>query len=126
MLFNLKEIGGKKWYEWGADTIVKNQRPDGSWRDRFPGICDTCFALLFLKRANVAKDLTDKLQEARVLGGAIVPPRPHRSPCPRPRSRDRGTRENTARPRRASEGNRAVVARSPDLSLWHSRCGTVS
>ncbi len=63
MIFGLvKGINGKDWHGWGADVILQNQQKDGSWRDRFPGVCDTCFALLFLKRANVAKDLTDKLQ----------------------------------------------------------------
>ncbi len=80
MIFGLvKSINGKDWYGWGSDVIVKNQKEDGSWRDRFPGVCDTCFALLFLKRANVAKDLTDKLQVVGappVISAAPQPPRP--------------------------------------------------
>jgi hypothetical protein len=62
MIFNLREIGGKKWYPWGADVLIKTQNADGQWCDSFPGVVDTCFALLFLKRANLAKDLTAKLQ----------------------------------------------------------------
>jgi hypothetical protein len=63
VVYDRKQIGGKDWYDWGADVILKHQRDDGSWADRFPGVPDTCFALLFLRRANLARDLTDKLRE---------------------------------------------------------------
>jgi hypothetical protein len=69
VIFDLKKIGNKDWYDWGVDVILPNQKEDGSWRDRFPGMPDTCFALLFLKRANIVKDLTDKF---RVLAAAPV------------------------------------------------------
>ena len=59
--YNLRTIGGKDWYAWGAPVIMANQLPDGSWSDRFPGVPDTCFALLFLNRANVVQDLTRNL-----------------------------------------------------------------
>ena len=62
MIFDLNKIGGRDWYNWGVDVILPNQMEDGSWRDRFPGMPDTCFALLFLKRANIVKDLTDKFR----------------------------------------------------------------
>jgi hypothetical protein len=66
VIYDVREIqpkGGKDWYLWGSDIIVANQMVEGQWEDRFPGVPDTCFALLFLKRANIAKDLTDKLRE---------------------------------------------------------------
>jgi hypothetical protein len=82
VIFGLRTINGKDWYEWGADVLLKNQKEDGSWRDRFPGICDTCFALLFLKRANVAKDLTDKLRGAQVQASIQADPnRPRPDPA---------------------------------------------
>ncbi len=61
--FGLKTVGGKDWYSWGAEILVTNQQRDGSWQGDFaaPG-ADTCFALLFLKRANVARDLTMALK----------------------------------------------------------------
>lgn len=62
MLYNLSTLGGKDWYAWGASIIVDHQRDDGSWLDRHSPVPDTCFALLFLKRVNVAKDLTMHLQ----------------------------------------------------------------
>jgi hypothetical protein len=66
VLYDLPAIGGKDWYAWGYHVLLPLQRNDGSWRDggyfgNHP-VLDTCFALLFLKQANLAKDLTDKLQ----------------------------------------------------------------
>jgi len=56
---DLKTIGKKDWYAWGSDVLVTNQQADGSWRgDYGGGGVDTCFALLFLRRANLARDLT--------------------------------------------------------------------
>jgi hypothetical protein len=86
VVFDLMTINGKDWYNWGADIILKFQQSDGSWNDRFPGICDTCFALLFLKRVNIAKDLTNKLRGE--LGGAAVSAAPPpRRPIPPPARR---------------------------------------
>jgi hypothetical protein len=68
VLFNRRQIGGKDWYSWGAELLLDHQKDDGSWMaGGYPGampipIVDTCFALLFLKRANLAKDLTKKLE----------------------------------------------------------------
>jgi hypothetical protein len=61
--YDLRTIGGKDWYAWGAPLIIGQQRDDGSWADLYPGVPDTCFALLFLKRVNVARDLTRSLQK---------------------------------------------------------------
>jgi hypothetical protein len=68
VLYQLKTINGKKWYHWGVEMIVANQNPDGSWKSNGHGstlVVDTCFAILFLQRSNLAKDLTDKLNELR-------------------------------------------------------------
>jgi hypothetical protein len=66
MLYDLKTIGGKDWYGWGAQALVANQHGDGHWsRGQYPGAndhCDTCFALLFLKRSNLVPDLTENLR----------------------------------------------------------------
>jgi hypothetical protein len=63
VIYNIKEINGKDWYDWGSKIIVTNQQADGSWKEAFPGAVDTCFALLFLKRVNVAEDLTTRLKK---------------------------------------------------------------
>lgn len=59
---DLKTIGKKDWYAWGAEILVDNQQNDGSWRGGYAESgADTCFALLFLKRANLVPDLTKQL-----------------------------------------------------------------
>jgi hypothetical protein len=69
VLFRLKEIAGQRWYHWGMDEIVARQGADGGWPDsaRSNRVVDTCFALLFLQRVNLAEDLTDKLHELEAL-----------------------------------------------------------
>lgn len=60
--YGLKKIGNIDWYALGADRIVFTQQADGSWPDYASNV-GTSLALLFLKRANVASDLT------RLIGG---------------------------------------------------------
>jgi hypothetical protein len=66
MLYDLKTIGGKDWYAWGAQTLLPNQQPDGHWLGaHFHGHTDhtdTCLALLFLRRSNLVPDLTENLR----------------------------------------------------------------
>jgi len=75
VIYDLKTIGDVDWHEWGVDVILQQQQEDGSWKERFPGVPDTCFALLFLKRANLAKDLTDKLRGVGAQPGVQQQPR---------------------------------------------------
>jgi hypothetical protein len=69
VLYNLDKIESKDWFAWGRKPLLEHQDPDGSWKDGNYYGCtpfiNTCFALLFLKQANLAADLTDKL---RLLG----------------------------------------------------------
>ncbi|MCA9223077.1 MAG: hypothetical protein KDA71_22315 [Planctomycetales bacterium] len=58
MIYGLQRIGDVDWYDWGAEQIVGMQGADGSWQTRYRGGVDTSFALLFLSKSNVAKDLT--------------------------------------------------------------------
>jgi hypothetical protein len=58
VIYSKEKIDGKDWYDWGYPIVMQAQRMDGSWADRHPIVIETCFALLFLKRANVARDLT--------------------------------------------------------------------
>src|SRR5262249_19240609 len=84
VIYDLKKVEGKDWYAWGSAILLASQRPDGSWQDRFPGVPDTCFALLFLRRANLAKALPDELRgPARPPGIAAAPPNPQAPPIPR-------------------------------------------
>jgi hypothetical protein len=65
VLYDLPTIGKKDWYRWGAEILVANQKELGNWdKGGYPGatpVLDTCLALLFLKRANLAADLGAKL-----------------------------------------------------------------
>jgi hypothetical protein len=71
--YGLKTIGGKDWYGWGSEILLATQERDGSWRAHFAEAgCDTCFALLFLRRANLAKDLSALLTGAVQDPGEIV------------------------------------------------------
>jgi hypothetical protein len=63
VIYDIKKIGEHDWYVWGARKLVDTQSQNGSWAAGFErDAADTCFALLFLKRANVARDLTEILQ----------------------------------------------------------------
>jgi hypothetical protein len=57
----LQTIGRKDWYAWGSDLLVASQGRDGTWEADYGPQVDTCFALLFLRRANLVKDLTAHL-----------------------------------------------------------------
>ena len=49
MVSKTDRLAGRDWYHEGAQFIVLNQEGAGEWIDT----TDTCFALLFLKRAYV-------------------------------------------------------------------------
>jgi hypothetical protein len=62
--YDLDTLGDKDWFDWGAEFILKNQGADGGWHsgEFDKGGCDTCFALLFLRRANLSPDVTRALK----------------------------------------------------------------
>jgi hypothetical protein len=66
MIYDLEKIGALDWYEWGASHLIKTQDKDGSWSqtgyDGANAEINTAFALLFLNRANLARDLTATLK----------------------------------------------------------------
>jgi len=63
MILNLDRIHGKDWYNYGAEILIATQEKDGSWKVEFgESGADTCFALLFLQRANLAIDLSNKIR----------------------------------------------------------------
>jgi hypothetical protein len=66
VLYGLKTIGNKDWYRWGVQTLLPNQRADGSWFGNGYGgsapALDTAMALLFLKRANPTRDLSETIR----------------------------------------------------------------
>jgi hypothetical protein len=84
VLYGLETIGNHDWFIWGADALVDTQLANGSWDSRaYHGAnpeVSTAFALLFLNRANIARDLSAVLQGkvkdpgmAVLRGGGNVP-----------------------------------------------------
>lgn len=70
VLYGLQKIGGGDWYAWGVDLLLGRQAKEGNWHDgAYHGATqtlDTCFALLFLKRANLTQDLTKKIEFLKI------------------------------------------------------------
>lgn len=60
-----KRIGDHDWYVEGARFLVDTQAKDGSWTEHDP-ITDTCFAVLFLKRATLSLVTPSPLDKAVV------------------------------------------------------------
>jgi hypothetical protein len=69
--YSLETIGNKDWYAWGAQLLLASQDAEGTWSGEFTPDVDTCFALLFLRRANLARDLTVHLK-GRVKDPGVV------------------------------------------------------
>jgi hypothetical protein len=76
VIFDLKSVGGKEWYPWLSKRIVKAQTKSGGWYASIMGnrandgpisVPYSCFALLVLKRANVAPDLTKDIRKSVVI-----------------------------------------------------------
>lgn len=66
VLYGLETIGNHDWYVWGSDALIDNQLNNGSWGSRsYHGAnneVNTAFAVLFLSRANIARDLSVALK----------------------------------------------------------------
>jgi hypothetical protein len=66
VMYNLTKIGDKDWYRDWALALAGRQQGDGSWNvggfHQTNPVLDTALALLFLRRANLAKDLSKKLE----------------------------------------------------------------
>ena len=63
VIYGIDKIGGVDWYASGAHTLVRTQAPDGSWRSHYREDVDTSFAILFLCKSNLARDLSSKVQK---------------------------------------------------------------
>jgi hypothetical protein len=57
ILYGVESIGNHNWYFEGARLLLQNQNADGSWgkrENKDENTWDTCFAILFLKKATKA------------------------------------------------------------------------
>jgi hypothetical protein len=66
-LLGLEQIGEVDWFQKGADGLLKTQTEDGGWPTAWAdtdkgGLSDTCFALLFLRKANLGSDISRLLE----------------------------------------------------------------
>jgi hypothetical protein len=57
MLCETDRIGTHPWYPAGAAFLLDAQKPDGSWKAGEEAVWDTCFAVLFLRRATRPVDV---------------------------------------------------------------------
>jgi hypothetical protein len=69
VIYGVDKVGGVDWYDLGANTLVANQSANGSWGDVGGGtgynhVVHTSFAVLFLCRSNLARDLSGKVQNS--------------------------------------------------------------
>jgi hypothetical protein len=70
--YNLPTFGEKDWYAWGSKLLLIAQGQDGGWKGgKFGTDIDTSFALLFLRRVNLTKDLTAFMRGADALNIAL-------------------------------------------------------
>jgi hypothetical protein len=84
VLYNLRTIGNKDWYDLGARSLLDAQEADGHWSMGYyfgssPPL-DTCFAVLFLRRSNLVRDLSERLPLFMAITDpdARTPPAPER------------------------------------------------
>jgi hypothetical protein len=68
MIYGLKTVGRNDWYAWASKQLVAAQLPDGSFQrngSSFNALspASASFALLILKRAHVAPELTTALKQ---------------------------------------------------------------
>jgi hypothetical protein len=125
MIYGLKTIGKKDWYAWGSKILLDHQNPNGSWEGKYGGGVDTCFALLFLQRANVARDLTAALSgkvrdpadvqlkaggvggEGLLAHGSKAGEDKESKPAEKPKSAERGARSAERGARGAGRGGKS-------------------
>jgi hypothetical protein len=88
VIIDRQKLGDTDWYKWGSAILVANQGADGLWQgDYAESGADTCFALLFLRRANLARDLSARFRgevsdrPVRAGGGKDVEKRPGGEPA---------------------------------------------
>jgi hypothetical protein len=64
VIYGMDKIGGLDWYDVGSTVIVRTQGSDGMWNVGGYGTeVNTAFAVLFLCKSNLARDLAGKVQK---------------------------------------------------------------
>ncbi len=83
IIYGIDKIGDIDWFDVGANTLVLTQSANGSWEGGgYQAEVNTAFAILFLCRSNLARDLSGKVQSSIATemragpGGAAELPNP--------------------------------------------------
>jgi hypothetical protein len=90
VIFGVEKIGKTDWYAFGAEELLPLQNANGSWAGLRDPDVGTAFALLFLARSNLFRDLSAKVQkdpfgaELRAGTGGPVAAAPEAKPAPVP------------------------------------------
>jgi hypothetical protein len=64
VIYGVDKIGGFDWYDIGSTALVRSQGNDGNWGlGGYGADVNTSFAVLFLCRSNLARDLSGKVQK---------------------------------------------------------------
>jgi hypothetical protein len=64
VVYGVDKVGGFDWFDIGSTALVRSQSPDGSWQvGNYGTEVNTAFAVLFLSRSNLARDLSSKVQK---------------------------------------------------------------
>jgi hypothetical protein len=73
VIYQVEEVGKTNWYEWGAQALINTQGAGGGWSMNTQHVksdeVNTAFAVLFLCRANLVKDLSGRLKGESTLRG---------------------------------------------------------
>lgn len=121
VLYDVRQLDKKDWYLWGAEILLCHQKTDGSWeKGGYHGehpVLNTCFALLFLKRANLTPDLSRKLTvDAAALTQKLTTPiarAPSKPPEPAPVVVETAPYPRAVEPKPKIEPTPAVAAEVP-------------
>ena len=92
VLYGREKIAGADWYGIGSDLLVRKQAGDGSWSGGHGTDVSTSFAILFLTKANIARDLSSKIKpggtELRAGAGPGAPVAPSNTTTTKPATPD--------------------------------------
>lgn len=71
MIYGYSQFNGIEWYDWGARVLIGLQGQNGAWHGDFVSgpNCETAWALLFLRKANLVADLD--IGESVLSGGSM-------------------------------------------------------
>ncbi len=59
VVLGMEKFGETEWFKQGSTALIASQEMDGSWKNESWGsTCDTSFAILFLRKANLGSDIS--------------------------------------------------------------------